>query len=249
MTDLVSTYTRRLFLKSLGMGSALCVMGCASNQKAPSGQPVSTGQEKGVPNVLIIGDSISLGYAPYVKTQLQGRVNIVHAPGNNAGTTLGCQKLTEWLGDTQWDLIHFNWGLHDLKHVKADTGQNSNDPNDPQQADIQQYKKNMEQLVKQLKRTRAKLIFATTTPYPAGVKPCRLPEDAQRYNRVACQIMKKNGITVNDLHDYILPRLQELQQPVNVHFSKQGSEVLAAQVVTSIMAGLGMASAADQSAN
>ncbi len=191
-----------------------------------------------LPNALIIGDSISLGYTPYVRRALSGKVNIVHAPGNNSGTTLGREKLTEWLGDMEWDLIHFNWGLHDLKHVKAGTGKNSNDPNDPQQADISQYRENMQQLVQELRQTGAELIFATTTPYPAGVKPCRIPADAQKYNQAALGIMKQYGIAINDLYSFVLPSLEELQHPVNVHFSARGSEALAQEVVRSIVAKL-----------
>ncbi len=191
-----------------------------------------------LPNVLIIGDSISMGYTPLVRRKLKGKANIVHPPGNCCGTTLGCEKLTEWLGDMKWDVIQFNWGLHDLKHVKGDTGQNSNDPNDPQQADIKQYRKNMKQLVNQLKRTGADLIFATTTPYPEGVRPCRIPEDAAKYNKTALRIMKRNEIEINDLYAKVLPKLKELQNPKDVHFSKRGSEFLAKEVVKAIMSKL-----------
>jgi lysophospholipase L1-like esterase len=128
-------------------------------------------------------------------------------------------------------VIHFNWGLHDLKHVKqAGTSENSNDPNDPQQADVVQYAANMEVLVRQLESTGAKLVFATTTPYPAGVKPCRKPEYAAQYNAAALNIMKAHHIAVNDLHGLILPRMAELQKPVNVHFNPEGSELMANQV-------------------
>jgi arylsulfatase A-like enzyme len=193
-----------------------------------------------LPKVLIIGDSISLGYTPFVQKMLKGKAHVVHTPSNNAGTTLGRQRLSEWLSDVDWDLIHFNWGLHDLKHVQAGTGKNSNDPDDPQQADVTQYRKNMGTLVRQLKQIGADLIYATTTPYPAGVKPCRVPEDAQRYNQAALHIMKRNDIAINDLYSHVLPKLTELQQPVNVHFGKAGSEYLAKQVAASIKAKLGI---------
>ena len=75
-----------------------------------------------LPNVLIIGDSISLGYTGVVSAKLAGKANVIHNPGNAQGTKLGVEKLQEWLGDTKWDVIHFNWGLHDLKHVKPETG-------------------------------------------------------------------------------------------------------------------------------
>ena len=186
-----------------------------------------------LPKVLIIGDSISIGYTGHVCTQLKGKANVIHNPGNAAGTTLGFEKLQEWLGDTKWDVIHFNWGLHDLKHV-TETGANSNNPDDPQQADLATYTANLKVLVKQLKATDAKLIFATTTPYPKGVKPCRLPEDAVKYNAAALKIMKTNNIEVNDLYSLALPKLKTLQRRRNVHFKPEGSEVLANQVAARI---------------
>ncbi|MCF7849761.1 MAG: SGNH/GDSL hydrolase family protein [Kiritimatiellales bacterium] len=193
-----------------------------------------------LPNVLIIGDSISIGYTPKVRELLKGKANVIHNPGNAQGTTLGREKLSDWLGDTQWDVIHFNWGLHDLKHVtEAGTSKNSNDPADPQQADLATYTANMEILAKQLKANGAKLIFATTTPYPAGVKPCRKPEYAGQYNAAALKIMKANGIVVDDLHGLILPRMAELQKPVNVHFNPEGSQLMAEQVVKYILTALG----------
>ena len=135
-----------------------------------------------LPFVLIIGDSISIGYTPTVIDNLKGKANVIHNPGNSQGTTNGLKKLSSWLNDKKleekkWDVIHFNFGLHDLKHVKvAGTSENSNDFNDPQQADLATYTANMTKLVAQLKATGTKLIFATTTPCPAGVKPARAPK-------------------------------------------------------------------------
>ncbi|MCH2207974.1 MAG: SGNH/GDSL hydrolase family protein [Lentisphaerales bacterium] len=193
-----------------------------------------------LPFVLIIGDSISMGYTPFVKENLQGKANVIHAPGNSQGTTHGLKNLTDWLndkklGDKKWDVIHFNWGLHDLKHVKvAGTSENSNDFNDPQQADLPTYTSNMAKLVAQLKADGAKLIFATTTPYPAGVKPARAPENAAKYNDAALKIMTENNIEVNDLYSLVLPKLNTLQKPVNVHFHKEGSKMMGLQVSQAI---------------
>lgn len=203
-------------------------------KKAPPAPPV----DPQLPNVLIIGDSISMGYTPFVQAELRGKANVIHAPGNNAGTTLGREKIDAWLKGPKWDVIHFNWGLHDLKHVKADTGAASDDPNDPRQAEIGKYEANLRTLVPKLKTTGAKLIFATTTPYPAGVSPCRLPEDAVKYNEVAMKIARENGAAVNDLHAYALPKLAELQQPKNVHFKPEGSKALADEVVRAILGAL-----------
>ena len=89
--------------------------------------------------------------------------------------------------------------------------------------------------MKKLKKTKAKLIFATTTPYPDTVrKPLRKPGMSKIYNEVALKIMAKNNIQVNDLHNYVLPIMEKLQRPNNVHFTLHGSQKLAEKVVASI---------------
>lgn len=209
-----------------------------SAERRAKKQPAAAPVDPKLPNVLIIGDSISLGYTPFVLAELRGKAHVIHAPGNNAGTTLGMEKIDAWLKGPKWDVIHFNWGLHDLKHVKAGTGAASDDPSDPRQAEIEKYGENLRALVAKLKATGARLVFATTTPYPAGVRPCRLPEDAARYNEIAVAIARENGAAVNDLYAFALPKLGELQQPKNVHFKPEGSKALAGEVVRAILEAL-----------
>lgn len=197
--------------------------------------------EKKLPNVLILGDSISIGYFPFTRELLKEKALVTRpfkqdgTPENCAGTTNGVKHINRWLGDTKWDLIHFNFGLHDLKHVDPETGKNSKDPLHPHQADLKQYKQKLEVIVEKLKTTGAKLVFATTTPYPDEVGgPLRDPGMPEKYNKVALKIMKKNGILVNDLFAFVLPRMEELQRPNNVHFTEAGSKELAEQVAGKI---------------
>ena len=196
-----------------------------------------------LPNVLIIGDSISLGYTPFVQEILAGKANTIHSAGNSQGTTTGLASIEQWLkpvADKPWAVIHFNWGLHDLKRVKvAGKSQNSNDPADPRQADLPTYEANLRKLVEILKKTDAKLIFATSTPFPSGVSPHRDPEDAVRYNDVAKKIMAENGIAIDDLYSFVLPNLEKLQLPKNVHFGPEGSKALAGKVAESISKNFG----------
>ena len=162
-----------------------------------------------------------------------------NGPENCAGTTAGVQNIEKWLGDTKWTVIHFNWGLHDLKHVTKD-GKPSGDPADPVQATVEQYSKNLEEIVKKLKTTGAKLIFATTTPVVPGTKsPLREPEAPGRYNEAAVKIMMANGIKVDDLYVFALPQLEKIQLPKNVHFNQEGSKTLAEQVAKAIEVALG----------
>lgn len=107
------------------------------------------------------------------------------------------------------------------------------------QVPLEDYRKNMESIVIRLKETGAKLIFATTTPYPEGVKPLRIPEDAQKYNSAALEVMKEHDVPVNDLHGFVLPKLKELQKPKNVHFTSKGSTAMAEEVARYILEAIG----------
>ena len=71
------------------------------------------------PNVLILGDSISIGYTVSVRTLLKDQVDVFRPKDNCGPTTRGIAKLEHWLGDRQWDVIHFNFGLHDLKYING----------------------------------------------------------------------------------------------------------------------------------
>lgn len=194
-----------------------------------------------LPNVLILGDSISIGYTPFVQEYLKGKANVFRPvfengkPENCQGTTNGIKNIDRWLGTKKWNIIHFNFGLHDIKHVDPVTGKNSQNQKHPQQANRKQYKKNLEIIVEKLKSTGAKLIFATTTPYPDDVEgPLRKPGMPQKYNRIAVKIMNKNGILINNLHAFMVPRLSYLQIPNNVHFTEEGSREMAKKVVERI---------------
>jgi len=193
-------------------------------------------KEKGkpLPNVLLIGDSISMGYTEPVKKLLAGKANVSRIPENGGPTSRGVEKLDAWLGETKWDVIHFNFGLHDLKRLRGGQMDASGQPQVP----IDQYEQNLRTLVKRLKATGAKLIWASTTPVPEGAAG-RKPADAPAYNEVARKIMDENGIAINDLYALCLPRLKEIQLPHNVHFNPKGGDVQAEQVARSILKALG----------
>ena len=186
-----------------------------------------------LPDVLLIGDSISMGYTIPTRERLKGRANVRRPPRNCGPTSRGLAHLEEWLGARRWNVIHFNWGLHDLKYV--DPGGGLTDPEKGRPfTSVEQYRKNLRKLVERLRATGAKLIWATTTPVPAGANG-RKQGDAAKYNAAAKEIMNRPGITVNDLHAFALSRLQEIQRPQNVHFTQEGSAKLADQVAAAIL--------------
>jgi acyl-CoA thioesterase-1 len=179
----------------------------------------------GLPRVLLIGDSISIGYTLPVRELLKGRANVHRIPANGATTARTLENLEQWLGQKKWDVIHANWGLHDLRIMEDGA----------HQVKLADYEKNLDQLARRLKQAATHVIFATTTPVPEGkVNPPRNPADVERYNEVAIRVMRRHGIPVVDLYTAVLPRLKDLQRPVNVHFTDEGSAFLAAQVAREI---------------
>ncbi|MEL7118584.1 MAG: SGNH/GDSL hydrolase family protein [Bacteroidota bacterium] len=225
---------RRKFINRLSFGAAVTLM----IPKAWS-RPI---QLAALPNVLILGDSISIGYTDLVRQALDGKANVYRPmqadgkPWNCGGTTAGVKHLDTWLAiQTKWDVIHFNFGLHDLKHVDANNGKNSTNPNDPQQAKPSVYKKQLKEIAKKLKSTNAQCIFANTTPFPDKPKgPLRRADQAEVYNRIAFKIMKKYDIPINDLNAFVQPNMEEWQFPNNVHFRPAGSRKLAEKVAQEI---------------
>jgi hypothetical protein len=192
-----------------------------------------------LPRVLLIGDSISIGYTVPVQTLLKGKANVHRAPTNCGPTTRGLEQLDSWLGDGKWNVIHFNWGLHDLKYMGT-KGENLADPkaaDSRPQVPIDQYEKNMRKLVTRLKKTGAKLIWCSTTPVPDGTKG-RVVGDSAKYNAVAAKVMQENGVAINDLFAFSKPQLKKIQRPANVHFSPEGSKTLAKEVAAKIEASL-----------
>jgi acyl-CoA thioesterase-1 len=198
----------------------------APAKPAPLAQIADT---PGLPRVLILGDSISIGYVLPARAALAGVAN-VHRPNENCGpSTYGVQMVEAWLGKGNWDVIHFNFGLHDLKFMFDGYYQVS--PGD--------YERNLRRIVFRLKQTGAKLIFATTTPVPEGkLSPPRLPADVALYNARAVKVMKENGVAVDDLYAFALPRLAEWQLPANVHFTEAGSDALGKEVARIIAGSL-----------
>ncbi len=204
----------------------------AENKKHPAFAKASDDPE--LPDVLLIGDSISMGYTIPVRELLNGKTN-VHRPSVNCGPTIrGLDHLDEWLEDRKWAVIHFNFGLHDLRYMNAE---GTHADNAKQQVPVDQYEKNLETLVNRLKKTGARLIWASTTPVPEGAGG-RMKGDAAKYNAAAKKVMDRHGISINDLYAFALPRLEEIQRPANVHFTTEGSEALASEVARVILENL-----------
>jgi GDSL-like Lipase/Acylhydrolase family len=197
-------------------------------------------EDPSLPRVLIMGDSISLGYTWEVRKLLAGKANVQHPDVNCWSTTFALEHIRQWIGKKRWDVIYFNFGLHDLKYLN-DQGEYVTPEKGKQVSSIQQYQANLRSIVTTLRRSGAKLIFATTTPVPSGANG-RVQGDEIRYNAAATEVMQESGIEIDDLWNVVNPSLTTLQQPHNVHFTAEGSRVLGAEVASRIAGALPVAS-------
>ncbi|MDF7825995.1 PKD domain-containing protein [Pontiellaceae bacterium B12227] len=195
-----------------------------------------------LPNVLLIGDSISNAYTVQVRKSLAGRADVFRIPSNGKDTWFGLDNLDSWLAMTpgQWDLIHFNWGLWDLCYRNPEsTNQGYRDKvNGTLTTTTAEYADNMEQIVARMKQTGATLMWRTTTPVPEG-ELGRIEGDDLIYNAIAESIMTTNGVLIDDLHSYALLGLPEIQVAYgDVHFTSDGSIFLGKRVAFAIEAAL-----------
>ncbi len=165
-----------------------------------------------LPRVLLIGDSVSRAYTLGVRKALAGKANVHRAPANCGPTSRGMQKIDVWLGDDKWDIIHFNFGIHDRNTSIAD------------------YTQRLKTLVERMNSAGEKLIWASTTPIPDVAKTKQTAASIVDRNQAAAAIMKENEIVTNDLFTFITPFLKATQIPEDVHFKPDGYKLLAKQV-------------------
>ena len=169
-----------------------------------------------LPRVLLIGDSVSRGYTQSVRKELVGKANVHRAPANCGPTSSGLKNIDVWMGNGKWDVIHFNFGIHDR--------------NTP----IAEYAQRLEVLVERLKQTGAALVWATTTPIPDDEAKKQTSASIVERNQAAAQIMAKHGVATDDLFNAVTPYLEKMQNANDVHFNAAGYEFLGQRVAEAI---------------
>jgi lysophospholipase L1-like esterase len=192
-------------------------------------------QEKPLPRVVLVGDSIRMGYAPLVAKRLDGKAIIISAKPNGEDSGNVLRNLDEWVIKEKPDVVHINAGLHDLKLKDKSY-----------QVPLADYQKNLKTILDRIrKETTAKVIFATTTPIlddlhaqrKAGFD--RFEADVRKYNVAAVSVMKQAAVPINDLHKLVESGGKEkLISGDGTHYTQEGYEMLAAAVTDSILRSL-----------
>jgi len=196
-----------------------------STERAPNPVLEAIEDTEGLPRVLLIGDSISMGYTLPVRKLLDGQANTHRIPANGGHTENGIANLQKWLGKGKWDVIHFNWGIHDLKIM----------PDGKRQVESGDYEANLRLLVTTLQASGAKLIWASTTPIPEGeLNPPRRFGQVSEYNEIAARVMQENGVPINDLYAWMTPKFEAFHKPKDLHYTEAGSDHLAEKVAEAV---------------
>lgn len=204
--------------------------------------PVTSAQTaaKELPRVVLVGDSIRLGYAPLVAKRLEGIAVVISANENGEDSRNVLKNFGDWVVKQKPDVVQINCGLHDLK---------INSQSKLYQVPLADYEANLRTLAARLrKETSAPVIFANTTPIHDARHAKRLAgfdrfaADVQRYNAVAERVMSESGIPVNDLHGIVeRAGVEILLDADGTHYTPAGSERLADAVTDSVLRQLSVA--------
>ena len=190
-------------------------------------------QEKKVPKVLLMGDSIRMAYAPVVEKMLVGRVEIISQKANGGDSANVLKNLDAWVLQHQPDLVHINCGLHDLKFDKKTMRY---------QVSLEEYESNLRNIVIQIReKTKARIVFALTTPIiderHAQRKATfdRFEKDVLAFNAVALKVMDTLKVPVNDLHEIVVRgNAGKMLGKDGTHYTPEGNQKLAQAVTDTV---------------
>lgn len=159
-------------------------------------------------NILVVGDSISIGYTPKLRTELSG-YNVFHNECNAGYSGHGVLKIDQYLSvQPRFKAIIFNFGIWDLwtKEISAES-----------------YAINLRKIVEKMKLSSDRIVFVTTT---------KSPHDATRkgiFKQYAVDLMIEMNVEVFDLGAYS-EGLGHLQDADQVHFNSQGADLLGSAI-------------------
>ena len=184
-----------------------------------------------LPLVVLIGDSIRMGYQDHVISQLAGRAEI-WVPKENGGDSRNVlAHLDQWVFSRQPDLVHVNCGLHDLKRA---FGAASSVP-------VDEYGRNVRQILQRLQRELdGVVVWATTTPvdetwHHQNKGFDRLEADVEAYNAAARAVAEDLGVPIDDLFAVVEREGKaRLLTQDGVHFTEEGSQLLGRAVAECI---------------
>jgi lysophospholipase L1-like esterase len=194
-----------------------------------------------LPQLFVIGDSISAYYCPFLDRYLLGRFRLAWRTGlePNVLQGRGCDTATvltfvrAMAADATWrpNFVLLNCGLHDLKTEPA-TGAKT--------VSLEEYSRNLRAILEALRTVGCRVIWVRTTPVDDALHHernqvfDRFERDVTAYNAAADEIMTTAGVPMIDLHEFTL-RLECELYIDHVHFTEPVSRLQAAFIAGSVL--------------
>ena len=188
-------------------------------------------------NVILLGDSIRIGYQETVREQLSGCASVWAPEGATGNSDNLPSSLDEWVLSRDADLVHINAGLHDIKKP-FDTGIAA--------VPLERYAENVRAILTRLKNeTETAVVWALNTPvnyewHHQTKRMDRFEEDVVAYNTAASDICRELGVAVSDLFSLVdSAGRDDLLLPDGVHFKPEGYALLGrgvAECIRSVLA-------------
>lgn len=199
----------------------LLVLASCARVDSPSYCPLnqSLSPSNGKSTVLIIGDSISVGYTITIRTQLTN-YDVVHNPCNAMETTWTRSQINKWLDSrAQFEAITWNNGMWDI----ADWVQTTD----------YDYVSNLHYIAKKIKAKTSRPLFILTTQVLPGT-PHRVDANVFHKNQLAAQVMAQEGIPVLDLYSVSQGIPLYHVDPHDVHYTPAGYQILGNAVLSAL---------------
>lgn len=173
-----------------------------------------------LPNVLLLGDSITRGYYEPVEDLLAGKANVyLFATSAAVGADMLLEQIRAYrrMVGIRFEVVHLNSGMHGRTYSEAQYRA--------------QYPKFLATVTHQWPGARC--IVATTTP--VRVDSADGPPNARIVvrNAIAVEDAAKSGCRVDDQHALMLPH-QDLHDG-NLHYTAAGSRMQAEQVAATVL--------------
>lgn len=192
-----------------------------------SAQQPSPAPKTELPRVLLVGDSIRLGYAPLVARRLAGVAEVV-SPEDCGDSRNALKLLDKQLADARPAIVHFNCGLEDLK-----VGKKSNE----WQVITRDSNYNLRAMVDRIRKSAQeppRIVFAAATPIVDARHAAyytdfyRFDADVRDFNERAAKIMLGLDVPVDDLYGVVDDAgPAKLIGEDGMHFTPAGNERLA----------------------
>ncbi len=191
--------------------------------------------------VLLIGDSIRMGYDRYVKYALKDTCEVYYPKENCRFAQYVLRNISDWknelkLGDDV-DVVHWNVGLWDTLVLYRD---GCLTPPDFYEYFIDKICKRMKVLF-----PNAKFIFATSTPivehrFTDPSVSYRRNCDIARYNEIAVRKAREHGFLINDLFAIARDLPEDHYSDMTHLYTPQGTQLLTGAVIKAIGNALGI---------